>query len=381
MKKIKKAMYLFILSLVLSTTSCQDKYSDLDDGLYAEIVTNKGTMLAKLYYKEAPVTVANFVALAEGTHPEVTDSLKGKKYYEGIIFHRVIDKFMIQTGDPTGTGSGGPGYKFPDEFHPNLKHDKPGVLSMANSGPKTNGSQFFITEVPTPHLDGKHSVFGELVKGIEVQDTISNVKVASSKPIEDVVIQKVIIIRKGKDAKNFDAVKVYQEELPLIEERQKKLKEEALAKQKEAAKAAAQNFSTKNKGFGRLVESPTGLVMYIKDANGKKPTSQQKVLIDYAGYFEDGTLFDTSSATIAKANDKYNEQRDKQGQYKPFPMIYNETARLVPGFKEAMLNMKVGDRAKVFIPSYLAYGERGAGNVIPPNANLIFELEIIGIQK
>ncbi len=380
----KQTMKILVLALLMSVTSCeQQKYPDLEDGLYAEFVTNNGTMVAKLYYDKVPVTVANFVALAEGTHPNVTDSLKGKPFYDGITFHRVIDKFMIQGGDPTGTGSGSPGYRFLDEFHPDLKHDKPGILSMANSGPATNGSQFFITEVPTPHLDNKHSVFGELVIGMNVLDTISNVKVApgSNKPLEPVVIEKLNIIRKGDTATNFDAAKVYTEELPKIEEKQKALKEEAQKKLKESASIAAEKFIEDNADLsGPVVKSDTGIVMiYINESKGEKPSSADRVLINYAGFFEDGRLFDTSWADVAKENNIYNEQRDNQGGYKPFEDAYNATARTVPGFKEAMLNMNVGDKVRVFIPSYLGWGEQGSGP-IPPNANVIFDIELVGIK-
>ena len=401
MKLRKHLMNFLIIALFTSLVSCQqDKYPNLEDGLYAEFVTTKGTMVAKLHYDKVPVTVANFVALAEGTHPNVTDSLKGKKYYNGLTFHRVMDKFMIQGGDPTATGTGGPGYKFDDEFHPDLVHDKPGILSMANSGPAaTNGSQFFITEVPYPSLNAFdavgnlkdcanprvscHSVFGELVIGLEVQDSISNVKKdGQNKPLEAVVITELNIIRKGAAAKNFDAAKVYTEELPKIAERKKVLEEEQHKIAEENAKAAKANFISGNKDKGTLKEFPTGIVMvFTKDANGEKPNATQKVLVDYAGFFEDGKLFDTSWADVAKANGTYDEQKDKNNGYKPFEMIYNETARLVPGFREAMLNMKVGDKARVFIPSYLGYGARGAGNVIPPNANIIFDIEIMGIVK
>ena len=385
MNILKHTMKILFLTILLSFTSCeQQKYPDLEDGLYAEFVTNKGIMVAKLDYKKVPVTVANFVGLAEGTQPNLSDSLKGKRYYDGTTFHRVIDKFMIQGGDPTGTGSGSPGYKFLDEFHPDLKHDKPGILSMANSGPATNGSQFFITEVPTPNLDNRHAVFGELVLGLDVQDSISNVAVSqgNNKPVEPVVIESINIIRKGTDAEAFDAAKVFAEDLTKIEERQKQLKEEEQAKMKESAKQAGQEFLKKNEGLeGTVKELPTGLIMIITEAeNGVKPNSSQKVLINYAGFFEDGRLFDTSWAEVAKANNAYNEQRDIQGGYKPFPMIYNETAQLVPGFREAMLNMNVGDKAHVFIPSYLGYGANGMGP-IPPNTNLVFDLEITGIAE
>lgn len=385
MNIFKHPMKILFLTILLSFTSCeQQKYPDLEDGLYAEFVTNKGIMVAKLYYKEVPVTVANFVGLAEGTQPNLKDSLKGKRYYDGTTFHRVIDKFMIQGGDPTGTGSGNPGYAFLDEFYPDLKHSKPGILSMANSGPATNGSQFFITEVPTPNLDNRHAVFGELVIGLDVQDSISNVAVSqgNNKPLEPVVIESINIIRKGKDAEAFDAAKVFTEDLPKIEERQKQLKEEEQAKMKESAKQAGQEFLKKNEALGGTIkELPTGLIMIVTEAeNGVKPNSSQRVLVNYAGFFEDGRLFDTSWADVAKENNAYNEQRDQQGGYKPFPMIYNETAQLVPGFREAMLNMNVGDKARVFIPSYLGYGANGMGP-IPPNTNLIFDLEIPGLAE
>lgn len=385
MNNLKHTMKILVLALLMSFTSCeQEKYPDLSDGLYAEIITNKGTMVAKLYFEKTPVTVANFVALANGTHPEVSDDFKGKPYYDSIIFHRVIDKFMIQGGDPTGTGTGGPGYKFLDEFHPDLKHDKPGILSMANSGPGTNGSQFFITEVPTPHLDNKHSVFGELVKGMDVLDTISNVKVApgNNKPVEPVVIEKVNIIRKGQAAVNFEAAKVYAEELPKIAEKEKARKEEARKKLEESISIATEEFIEKNSELaGPVKKLETGVVMIFinEDKEGQKPSSADRVVINYAGYFEDGRLFDTSWADVAKENNVYNEQRDQQGGYKPFDDAYNETARVVPGFREAMLNMRIGEKARVFIPSYLGWGEQGSGP-IPPNANVVFDIELVGIK-
>jgi len=403
MNFLKQTMKIFALALLLSVTSCQDKYPELEDGLYAEFVTTEGTMVAKLYHDKMPVTVANFVALAEGTHPNVSDSLKGRRYYNGITFHRVMNKFMIQGGDPAANGTGGPGYTFNDEFHPDLSHDKPGILSMANYGANTNGSQFFITEVPKKALDpfdaqgnlkncdnprvSCHGVFGEIVLGMEVQDSISNVAVsreqnALNKPLTDVVINELNIIRKGTDAQAFDAVKVYTEGLPLLPEKMQALKDEAQAKMKEAAKEAAGNFLKKNANReGTVIEFPTGLIMIKTEAkNGVKPTSEQKALIDCAGYFENGKLFYTTWKDVATANGLYNEQADKQGAYKPFPMIYNETAGLVPGFREAMLNMNIGDKAHVFIPSHLGYGANGYGPV-PPNTNIVFDIEIAGIQK
>ncbi len=319
---IKKALTAFVVLLVLVNISCQERYPELKDGLYAEFVTNKGTMVAELYYDKVPVTVANFVALAEGNHPKVKEEYKGKLYYDSITFHRVIDKFMIQGGDPTASGSGDPGFKFPDEFHPELKHDKPGILSMANSGPNTNGSQFFIMEVQWPSLDNKHAVFGEIVEGLDIQDSISNVKVIdpkarNHKPVEDVVIIELNIIRKGSDAKGFNAPKVFEEEMPKIKERQEKAKEDASKKAEELAKQAQSDFLKKNEELeGRSIESPTGMAMiFMQESDGVTPTSAQNVNIDCAGYLENGELFWTTKKDVAEKNDNYHtlEQLLEQG--------------------------------------------------------------------
>ena len=154
-------------------------------------------MLAKLFYDKVPVTVANFVALAEGNHPMAAEQFQGKRFYDSLTFHRVMDKFMIQGGDPQGDGRGTPGFRFAADFSPELKHDKPGILSMANAGGiKTNGSQFFVTLAPTPHLDGRHSVFGKVTNGMDVVDEIGSVKTGPmDDPVEPVVMEKVTIQR------------------------------------------------------------------------------------------------------------------------------------------------------------------------------------------
>ena len=391
MKFLKVPMTVFLLALLMSATSCNSKYQDLEDGLYAEFVTNKGVMVAKLTHEKTPVTVANFVALAEGNHPLIADSLKGKKYYNGIIFHRVIDKFMIQGGDPTGTGSGGPGYKFEDEFHPDLKHDKPGILSMANSGPATNGSQFFITETPTPNLDNRHTVFGELVKGIEIQDSISNVETTKpgNKPLEDVVIQELNIIRVGLTAKTFDAPKVFTEELPKIKEQQDKLKEDQRLKQEEEIKVreaknaeAAKELKPLLDGYlSKAKTSASGLkAYYIENGNGEKPKPGANVKVNYEGYFTDGRLFDSNIKEVEERHGMLNPMKVQRQMYEPMPMQVSPDARMIAGFKEAVAQLKVGDKTFFYLPNHLAYGERASGP-IPAKSDLIFIIEMVEIVK
>lgn len=373
MNNLKQTLKIFVLAVSVSLTfaSCQEKYPDLGDGLYAEFITNQGIMVAKLYFEKTPVTVGNFVSLAEGTNTKVDEKYTGKKFYNGLIFHRVIDKFMIQGGDPLGTGTGSPGYRFKDEFHPDLKHDKPGILSMANSGPTTNGSQFFITEVPTPHLNNKHSVFGEIVVGEDIREKISNVKAPGSKPVDPVIINELNIIRKGSNAKNFNAVSVFDSHFLEIEKEEKS--------KKELMNVAREDFIKSNENLkGNVKTMPSGIVLiYTKEGKGKKPSAQDKVLVDYAGYLVDGTLFDTSLSAVAKDNGKFDDKRP----YKPLELPYNSKARLIPGFREAVLNMKVNDKVRVFIPSFLGYGARGAGGLIKPDTNLVFDLELVGIKK
>lgn len=401
---IKKTVTVITICLLLMNSSCQNNHPDLEDGLYAEFVTSKGTMVAKLYYDKVPVTVANFVALAEGNHPMVEAQYKDKPFYNGLTFHRVINNFMIQGGDPLGTGSGTPGYRFAADFSPDLKHNKPGILSMANAGGiNTNGSQFFITEGNYANGDfydanGKlkpcdqprvscHSVFGELVKGLEVQDSISNVKVVdprarNHKPVEDVVINEVNILRVGKAAKFFDAPKVFGEEMPKVEDNFKTLISEVQKEARAKADAAKVEFFKKNESLtGRRIDSDTGMAMiFTNEANGVKPTSGQRVNIDCAGYLENGELFWTTWKSIAQKNNKYDKNQDDRGGYIPFDMPYNQSARLIAGFKEAMLNMTIGDEARVYIPYYLGYGEAGSPPVIPPKANLVFDIKLVSIK-
>lgn len=366
-----------VIGIVLLTilTSCKAQYPDLEDGIYAEFITNKGVMLAKLTYEKTPITVANFVSLAEGTNTMVDSAYTGKKFYNGLIFHRVIDKFMIQGGDPTGTGSGNSGYKFNDEFHPDLKHDKPGILSMANSGPNTNGSQFFITEVPKPLLDNGYSIFGELIFGINIQDSISNVKTASGdKPIEDVVIKELNIIRKGKAAKKFNAPDTFVNHFAEVERKEK----EKLEKAEAIIKATRAKFDKQKE---QAITLSSGLQYTITEKGlGEKIPANARVNTHYAVYFENGKLLETSKLETAEALGVVNEKRKKANRYQPIAADISPDAGMIHGFKEGLQQLSIGDKATLFIPYYLAYGESG-NRGIPGKSNLIFEVEIVELLK
>ncbi len=375
MNLLKNAVKILLITFSIFLASCKAQYPDLEDGLYAEFVTTEGVMVAKLAHEKAPVTVANFVSLAEGTNTMVDSTYKGKKFYNGLIFHRVIDKFMIQGGDPTGTGSGSPGYKFMDEFHPDLKHDKPGILSMANSGRNTNGSQFFITEIPKPHLDNGYNIFGELIIGLDIQDSISNVKTAAGdRPIEDVVIKELNIIRKGKVAKSFDAPNIFTNHFAEAERKEK----EKQAKKEAIIKATKEKF---NEQKAKAITLASGLqYMVTEKGTGEKLPENAKVLAHYAVYFENGKLLQTSSLEIAEALDAVNEKRKAANRYQPFNADISPDAEMIAGFKEGLQQLSVGDKATLFIPYHLAYGEAGTRG-IPGKSNIIFEVEILELLK
>ncbi len=370
-RTMKKLSLLFII-LSLSFVSCQNDYPDLEDGIYAEFKTNKGNFVAKLYHEDTPLTVSNFVDLAEGNNEMVDSVYKGKKFYNGISFHRIIKDFMIQGGDPMGTGSGSPGYTFPDEFADSLKHTKKGILSMANSGPATNGSQFFITLKETPWLDGKHTIFGEIVLGQALVDSIGIVETSKpgDKPVSPVTINELNILRVGnvKLASFKDAMEVVEE----------KIKEDQAASLKVASETAEGLAAQKEKAE----ELPSGLqILFTEKGDGVKPAEGSKILMNYAGYLQNGTLFDSNLSEIAKKYDVWDHRRADGGGYAPTPSDYSKDAQLIPGFREGLLAMSIGDKATIFIPAHLAYGERGIPNVIPPNSDLIFELELVGLQE
>ncbi len=347
----------------VTTADAAPKFVDQEpgDGIFAEMLTSKGTIMLQLEYQKTPVTVANFVSLAEGTNTAVSEQYKGKHYYDGLPFHRVIANFMIQGGDPLGNGTGGPGYKFKDEFDPTLKHTGPGILSMANAGPGTNGSQFFITHSAQPHLDGKHTVFGHVISG---QDVVNAIQQGDK-------IVSVKIIRKGAEAEKFDAAKVFKDYYEQIAA-EKKLAEEKTAKLK--AEAVKRFEKLKKKG----TKTQSGLVYnFIKKSKAPKAAPGTTVYLEYAGYLTDGMMFDTSNAQLTKDYGKYIPQRDAQGGYSPIPFEIGSKPSLVPGFLEGVEMMAPGDKIILFIPGHLGWGERGAPPVgIGPNAEVIFEVEM-----
>ncbi|GHU61882.1 peptidylprolyl isomerase [Spirochaetia bacterium] len=314
--------------------------SDLGDGLFARIRTNRGDIVLRLEYQKAPMTVCNFVALAEGK----MSAAGGKPFYDGLIFHRVIADFMIQGGDPLGTGSGGPGYRFPDEIDPSLKHEGPGILSMANAGPGTNGSQFFITHVATPWLDGKHTVFGGVIQG---QDVVNAIKQGDR-------IEKVTIIRNGPAATAFKADQAAFDTL----QREAGARDTAKLKLKRDTDIAQiqQKYPNANK-------TASGIYYIIqKEGTGNKAGAGKTVSVNYKGMFLSGEVFDNS---------------DLHG-----PLEFQTgSGQIIPGFDETVSDMKQGEKRLVVLPPELAYGERGAGNgAIPGNSFLIFEMELVRIR-
>lgn len=387
MKLIKKTLSLLLLFALFTATACNDKYPDLEDGLYAEIITNHGTMVVKLEYKNVPVTVANFVSLAEGTNTLVDSTYRGKKYFNGLIFHRIIDEFMIQGGDPTGTGMGNPGYKFNDEASATLKHDRVGTLSMANSGPNTNGSQFFITEKETSFLDGRHTVFGYLVIGEDVLHTLAGVETTKpgDKPVNPVIMEQVNIIRKGNDAKGFDAPNIFKNHFAEAEKAEKerlaKIEDENKKREEKIAAATADILPALETYKGKSKALASGLKVFnITKGTGEKPKQGDQVMLYYEGYFTDGKLFDSNIQSVEEKYGMYNEQKAQRQMYAPMPMKNSPDAQMIPGFTEAVSQMRVGDRSYFYIPSHLAYGERGRG-MIQPNTDLVFIIEMIEITK
>ncbi len=310
----------------------------MNNGIYAKFTTSKGEILVNLEFEKTPGTVGNFVALAEGNLENSVKS-QGTPYYNGLNFHRVIPDFMIQGGCPQGTGTGNPGYKFDDEFHSELKHDRPGVLAMANSGPATNGSQFYITHVSTPWLDNKHTVFGAVVEGQDVVDSVA----------QGDVLKTLEIIRVGEAAEKFNAVEAFR----VFEGARAQREAEEKQKQKELLDKVAAGYE----------ETASGLrYQILQKGDGKQATKGAMVSVHYKGQLLDGTVFDSS-------------YKRKQ----PIDFAVG-IGQVIAGWDEGIQLLQVGDKARFVIPSNLAYGERGAGGVIPPNATLIFDVELVGVK-
>ncbi|MDD2466945.1 MAG: peptidylprolyl isomerase [Desulfobulbus sp.] len=315
----------------------------IKDGLYAKIATEKGDILLKLFYTKTPLTVINFVGLAEGTLTlGGANKPLGRPFYDGLNFHRVIANFMIQGGCPLGTGTGGPGYTFPDEFDPSLRHDGPGILSMANSGPGTNGSQFFITHVATPHLDGKHTVFGKVVDGQDVVDRVDRGD----------TIKTLTILRVGKDAEAFKTDQAaFDAALAAIKNRET----DALKAQKEKIQKMIKEQ------WPKAVQSKSGLYSQVEQkGEGEPPATGTVISAHYTG-------------RLLVGNRKFDSSYDR-GEPIAFPV---GTGRVIQGWDEALSQMAKGEKRTLIIPPELAYGERGAGGVIPPNAWLVFDVELV----
>jgi peptidylprolyl isomerase len=342
--------------------SCSSDYQNLDDGLYAEFKTSKGDFIAELYYDKVPMTVGNFVALAQGVHPLTEKRYQDRKLYDSLLFHRVLKDFIIQGGDPRGTGRGGPGFTFPDETTEDLTHNDKGILSMANSDQEeskvpysnfgeTNGSQFFITLKATPELDGLFSVFGKIVQNQAVVDSIGMVETnKANRPVDKVFIEEVNIIRKGSKAKGFDAVTAFEEG---VESHKNRLQKEA-EKRQEVIEEISEGYQVTESGLRYQYKKRVG--------NGDSPKPNDIVKVHYEGFLIDSTKFDSSL---------------ERGEPLEFEL---GVGKVIPGWDEGLQLLKKGEKARFIIPPYLSYNERAAGPV-PPYSILIFDVELVDIIR
>jgi peptidyl-prolyl cis-trans isomerase A (cyclophilin A) len=378
MNHLKLIASLFLALGISCSVQAKPKKQKLEPGIYAEITTPKGVILLQLEYEKTPLTVASFVGLAEGKLTVFDTITYDKPFFDGLKFHRVIKDFMIQGGDPDGKGSGGPKYRFFDEFDPSLAHSGPGTLSMANSGPATNGSQFFITHKATPHLDGKHSVFGHVISGQEVVDAIE----------QDDIMTTVKIIRKGRTARKWNASEVFADTYVKMAALEKVIVEETrLAREKQEAEYQSQiieqekyiekikdlseadyikfMYQEVKKEFPAAKLSPTGLV-YILDneGKGKKAKAGDNLSVHYRGTFR------TSKKQFDSSFDRNQ------------PMTFNfKEQRMIPGFEEGLEMMAKGAKGKFIIPYFQAYGAQGRPGAIPPYSDLVFDLEMVDLQE
>lgn len=351
-----KTVFILIILLVIQLLFAENE--SLKDGLYAKILTTKGEIVLSLEFEKAPMTVVNFAGLAEGKITNIFKPL-GEPYFDGIKFHRVEPNFMIQGGDPTGTGRGGPGYSFPDEFDSSLKHFGPGVLSMANAGPSTNGSQFFITHVATTHLDGRHTVFGNVVEG---QEIVNSINVGDK-------IETVKIVRVGEKANNFKNDEeafvelLKRSDAGAAEIREKQL-QHAMKLKKDKEEEEKKMLSDLKVKYPNAKTNESGLMFVVdKKGDGDTPKKNEKVTVHYTGYLLDGTRFQST----VELN-------------RPFTFPVGVGA-VIPGWDEALLEMKIGEKRTLILPPELAYGNRSIGDIIPANSWLVFEVELLDIKK
>ena len=364
-KPVPKSTYNELNDELYADPVPKSTYNELNDGLYVDMQTSKGNILLELYPEDTPLTVANFVGLAEGTHPKVGDKFSGKNFYDGLRFYRVVPNFIIQAGDDVESGSGGSKYLFADEFPKDstggfkYKHDAAGILSMANPGlPNTNGSQFFITHKPTPWLNGKHSIFGYVVQGLDVVHAIK----------QSDTIFAVKILRVGEKAENFDASKTFLAAEVTVANAQK----EQLAATKKAEQVRYNQFleaKTANYtklGADKVRATASGLkVLKLKSTRGKKVVDNQPITINFTLFLGDGKRL---QSTLDAGKKPFTFQLD------------NKERPLITGFKEGLKKLREGEKARLFIPYYIAYGEKGGG-IFPPKADIIFEVEILKVGK
>ncbi|MFP4373574.1 MAG: peptidylprolyl isomerase [Spirochaetaceae bacterium] len=332
-----------VLSAVVIFAGCAGEYADLEDGLYAELETSRGPIVIELSYEEAPMTVTNFVGLSEGTIE--SSAPDGEPFYDGLSFHRVVEDFVVQTGDPKGDGSGGPGYRFPNEIHDSLSHGSAGVVSMANSGPDTNGSQFFITRSAAPWLDGRYSVFGEVVEGQDVVDSIE----------EGDTLETVKIIRRGDAAADFET------DQAAFDKRLAELREE---RREGRRRTVAQQLSYVERNWPDAEDAGDGMRYIVEEeGSGPSPEAGDTVAVHYTGYLLNGMPFEST--------------RERE---EPVEFILGEE-RIIEGWERTLLDMRVGGKRRAIIPPNLAYGSRGARDIIPPNSFIVLDVELVEIRE
>ncbi|MFY9241800.1 MAG: peptidylprolyl isomerase [Polaribacter sp.] len=385
---MKQGSYILFFSIFIFSCTAE-KYKSLNDGLYAEIQTNRGDILLELYANNVPMTVANFVSLAEGTSTRVTDSLKGKNYFDGLTFHRVVPNFIIQGGDPTASGRGNPGYLFGDEFTKDengglrYKHDDVGVLSMANSGPDANGSQFFITHKAIPHLNNKHSVFGKTIvnslqlkklktifkDALKLQKAIDSVRMITVNKIQQAdTIKKVEIIRIGSEAKSFNAEEVFNDKIvkynALSEDKKELEAKQEIARYAKYLKDKKVFLAKMDESNAIKTDSGLRFLLLKSNPKGKKMVGHKPVKSNFTLYTADGVRIQST---------------EESGQ--PFVFQLNDSQKpMITGFKEGVSKMREGEKARLFIPYYIGFGTAKYGP-FPAKSDLVFEVEIIEISK